>query len=63
MRALLLTAVALIIIALLVGQPYFDPNAFAPVTDVRFGNSGRNIVRGPGFVQPRQQRFPDIQID
>lgn len=32
-----------------VGQPYFDPNAFAPVTAVRFGNSGRNILRGPGF--------------
>lgn len=31
-----------------VGQPYFDPNAFAPVTAVRFGNSGRNILRGPG---------------
>jgi hypothetical protein len=32
-----------------VGQPYFDPLAFAPVTDVRFGNSGRNILRGPGL--------------
>ena len=31
------------------GQPYFDPNAFAPVTAVRFGNSGRNILRGPGL--------------
>ena len=31
-----------------VGQPYFDPNAFAPVNDVRFGNTGRNILRGPG---------------
>jgi hypothetical protein len=31
-----------------VGQPYFDPNAFAPVTAVRFGNTGRNILRGPG---------------
>ena len=31
-----------------VGQPYFDPLAFKPVTDVRFGNSGRNILRGPG---------------
>jgi hypothetical protein len=30
------------------GQPYFDPLAFAAVTDKRFGNSGRNIVRGPG---------------
>jgi hypothetical protein len=31
-----------------VGQPYFDPLAFKAVTDVRFGNSGRNILRGPG---------------
>ena len=31
-----------------VGQPYFDPNAFAPVTAVRFGSSGRNLLRGPG---------------
>ena len=29
-------------------QPYFDPYAFAPVTAVRFGTSGRNILRGPG---------------
>jgi hypothetical protein len=29
-------------------SPYFDPYAFAPVTAVRFGTSGRNIVRGPG---------------
>ncbi len=31
-----------------VGQPYFDPLAFKAITDVRFGNSGRNILRGPG---------------
>ncbi len=31
-----------------VGQPYFDPNAFGPVNDVRFGSSGRNLLRGPG---------------
>ena len=31
------------------GNPYFDPNAFAPVTAVRFGSSGRNILRGPGL--------------
>lgn len=30
--------------------PYFDPLAFRPVTDVRFGNTGRNILRGPGLV-------------
>lgn len=29
-------------------QSYFDPLAFAPVTAVRFGNTGRNILRGPG---------------
>jgi hypothetical protein len=29
--------------------PYFDPNAFAPVSAARFGTSGRNILRGPGF--------------
>jgi hypothetical protein len=31
------------------GDPYFDPLAFAPVTEVRFGNTGRNILRGPGM--------------
>jgi hypothetical protein len=29
------------------GQPYFEPGAFAPVTTPTFGNSGRNILRGP----------------
>lgn len=32
-----------------VGSPYFDPLAFKAVTDVRFGTSGRNIIRGPGL--------------
>lgn len=32
------------------GQSYFDPFAFAPVTAVRFGNSGINILRGPGVA-------------
>jgi hypothetical protein len=30
-------------------SPYFDPNAFVPVTPVRFGTSGKNFVRGPGM--------------
>ncbi len=30
------------------GSPFFDPTAFRPVTEVRFGNSGRNSLRGPG---------------
>jgi len=30
------------------GQPYFDPTAFAPVDEPRFGTAGFNILRGPG---------------
>ena len=29
---------------------YFDTTAFARVTEVRFGNVGRNTMRGPGVV-------------
>ncbi len=32
------------------GQSYFDPFAFAPVTQPRFGNAGFNSLRGPGAV-------------
>jgi hypothetical protein len=31
-------------------SPFYDPLAFRAVTQVRFGNSGRNILRGPGVV-------------
>ncbi len=30
-----------------VGNPFYDPSAFAPVRDVRFGNMGLNALRGP----------------
>jgi Carboxypeptidase regulatory-like domain/TonB dependent receptor len=30
------------------GSPYFNIASFAPVTTVAYGNSGRNILRGPG---------------
>ncbi len=33
------------------GQPYFDPLAFKPVTEARFGTAGWNILRGPGVSQ------------
>jgi hypothetical protein len=33
-----------------VGVPFFDPNAFRPVTAVRFGNAGVNNLYGPGMV-------------
>ncbi len=32
------------------GQSWFDPLAFAPVTEARFGTAGFNILRGPGLV-------------
>ena len=33
-----------------IGSPWFDTSAFAPVTAVAFGSTGRNILRGPGLV-------------
>ena len=32
------------------GQHYYDPSSFAPVTEQRFGTSGRNILDGPGVT-------------
>jgi hypothetical protein len=31
------------------GNAWFDPLAFAPVTEPRFGNAGFNSMRGPGY--------------
>jgi hypothetical protein len=31
------------------GQFFYDPSSWATVTAVRFGNSGRNSIRGPGI--------------
>jgi hypothetical protein len=44
------------------GQPYFDPTAFAPITTVRFGNSGRNVLRGPGIFNMDLSLFRDFPI-
>ena len=32
------------------GLSWFDPFAFAPITDARFGTSGFNTLRGPGIA-------------
>jgi hypothetical protein len=32
------------------GNPFYDPSVFLPVTDVRYGNVGRNSLLGPGSV-------------
>ena len=44
------------------GNSYFDPNAFVPVTAVRFGNTGRNILRGPGQTNLDASIFRDFPI-
>lgn len=44
------------------GQPYFDPLAFAPVTAVRFGNTGRNILRGPGVFNLDASLFREFKL-
>lgn len=43
-------------------SPYFNPLAFAPVSAVRFGTSGRDIVRGPGFFNLDASVFRDFKI-
>ena len=32
------------------GSPYYDTSAWAPITEVRFGDTGRNTVRGPSWT-------------
>jgi hypothetical protein len=45
-----------------IGTPYYDPTTFAPVTAVRFGTSGRNILRGPGVLNFNAGLFRKIRI-
>jgi len=44
------------------GQSYFDPFAFAPVTDERFGTAGFNSMRGPGSVNLDLGLFREFSI-
>jgi hypothetical protein len=44
------------------GESYFDPNAFAPVTAVRFGTVGRNTLRGPGLVNLDASLFRNFRL-
>jgi hypothetical protein len=44
------------------GTSWFDPNAFAPVTGVRFGNTGRNTLRGPGLVNLDASIFRNFKV-
>ncbi|HYM11762.1 MAG TPA: TonB-dependent receptor [Bryobacterales bacterium] len=42
--------------------PYYDPLAFRSVTGVRFGDTGRNILRGPGVVNTNLSLFRSFAI-
>ena len=44
------------------GQSWFDPNAFAPVTAIRYGTTGRNTMRGPGSFQLDASLFRNFQL-
>ncbi|MGC4050931.1 MAG: hypothetical protein QM757_16315 [Paludibaculum sp.] len=44
------------------GQPYYATNAFAAVTGVRFGTTGRNTLRGPGLFNTDMSVFRTFSI-
>ena len=44
------------------GVSWFDPYAFAPITEVRFGSTGRNILRGPGKVNMDASVFRNFKV-
>jgi hypothetical protein len=43
---------------------YFDPSAFraVPPSEIRFGTTGRNIIRGPGFFNLDGSIFRNFNI-
>jgi hypothetical protein len=44
------------------GNPYYDPTAFAPVTEARFGTVGFNTLYGPGTVNLDLGLFREFRI-
>ena len=43
-------------------EPYFNPNAFLPVTTATFGNTGKNILFGPGLFDVNAAVFRNFRI-
>ena len=43
-------------------KPYFDPTAFAPVSQARFGTASFDSLRGPGFGNIDLGLFRNIQL-
>ena len=44
------------------GEKYFNPLAFKAVTDVRFGSSGRNLLRGPWTFNSDASLFRSFKV-
>ena len=44
------------------GVSWFDPYAFAPVTRVGYGSTGRNLLRGPGRVNLDASVFRNFKV-
>jgi hypothetical protein len=44
------------------GHPYYNPSAYAPVTAVRFGTSGRNTLRAPATFNANVSVFRTFPI-
>jgi hypothetical protein len=45
------------------GHPYYDPNAYAPVSAARFGTSGRNVLRAPAIFNTNLSLFRTFPIN
>jgi hypothetical protein len=43
-------------------EPYYDPSAFANVTERRYGNTGRNQFRGPGYWNYNMSLFRSFPL-
>ncbi|PYV18118.1 MAG: hypothetical protein DMG07_04530, partial [Acidobacteria bacterium] len=44
------------------GNPYFDPAAFKALNEPRYGNVGRNSLRGPGYVNVDLSLFRRFRV-
>ncbi len=45
-----------------VDNPYFDPTAFRPVTEARFGTAGFNTLRGPSYANLDMSVFRTFRV-
>jgi hypothetical protein len=43
-------------------EPFYDPAAFANVTERRYGNTGRNQFRGPGYFNYNTSLFRNFDL-